>query len=321
MVRARHDDEMSTPHLTIAIASSALFDLGAADVIFREQGKEAYRTYQNAHEAEILAPGVAFPFIRRLLAVNRASSAHPLVEVVLLSRNDPDTGVRVRNSLDHHGLSIARAVFTGGRSPWHYIDVFEASLFLSGNQQDVQEAIALGYPAGRVMPGIVIDDDDDELRLGFDFDGVLADDEGERFYKEQGLARFHANERDQANLALSPGPLQRLLTQVAAVQAAERLNQQQQPHYRPLIRTAIITARSAPADRRVIASLRAWGVTVDESFFIGDLPKDRVLKKFRPHLFFDDKPDNAKLAAGAAPTVHVPFGITNEPKGSKTPDQ
>jgi 5'-nucleotidase len=231
--------------------------------------------------------------------------------VVLISRNDPDTGLRVRNSLDHHGLAITRAVFTGGRPPYHHIEVFEASLFLSANQTDVAEAIALGYPAGMVMPGQVDDDGEEELRLGFDFDGVLADDAGERFYKEQGLARFHANERDNASLALSPGPLQRLLTQVAAVQAAERARQALDPSHRPLIRTAIITARSAPADRRVIASLREWGVTVDEAFFIGDLPKDKVLRKFRPHLFFDDKPDNARLAAGSAPTVHVPFGITN----------
>jgi 5'-nucleotidase len=161
------------------------------------------------------------------------------------------------------------------------------------------------------MPGMITDDEDDELRLGFDFDGVLADDAGERFYKEQGLARFHANEREQAHLSLAPGPLQRLLRQIAAVQAAERQRQSQQADFRPVIRTAIITARSAPADRRVIASLRAWDITVDESFFIGDLPKDRVLKKFRPHLFFDDKPANAILAAGAAPTVHVPFGVTN----------
>ncbi len=302
---------MTAPHLTIAVASSAVFDLGAADAIFREQGREAYRAYQREHEREVLAPGIAFPFIRRLLTVNRSDPAHPLVEVVLISRNDPDTGLRVRNSLDHHGLAISRTVFTGGRPPYHHIDLFEASLFLSANAEDVVDAIALGYPAGMVMPGLVTDDDGEELRLGFDFDGVLADDAGERFYKEQGLARFHAHERDNAALPLSPGPLQRLLTQVAAVQAAERERQAADPTHIPLIRTAIITARSAPADRRVIASLREWGVNVDEAFFIGDLPKDRAMRTFRPHLFFDDKPENARLTAGTAPTVHVPFGVTN----------
>jgi 5'-nucleotidase len=302
---------MSAPHLTIAVASSAVFDLGAADAIFRAEGREAYRAYQREHEADILAPGVAFPFVRRLLTVNRSDPKQPLVEVVLISRNDPDTGVRVRNSLDHHGLGISRTVFTGGRAPWPYIDSFEASLFLSGNREDVTEAISLGLPAGLVMPGLVADDGDEELRLGFDFDGVLADDAGERFYKEQGLARFHANERANAGSPLSPGPLQRLLMQVAAVQAAERARQAKDASHKPLIRTAIITARSAPADRRVIASLREWGVTVDEAFFIGDLPKNKVLSAFRPHLFFDDKPENARLASETAPSVHVPFGVTN----------
>lgn len=309
---------MPAPHLTIAVASSAVFDLGAADAIFRSEGREAYRAYQREHEGDVLAPGIAFPFVRRLLQVNRSDPAKPLVEVVLISRNDPDTGVRVRNSIEHHGLAISRTIFTGGRAPWRYIDAFEASLFLSGNREDVTEAISTGCPAGLVMPGLVADDADEELRLGFDFDGVLADDAGERFYKEQGLARFHANERENAALPLSPGPLQRLLRQVAAVQAAERARQAADPAHRTLIRTAIITARSAPADRRVIASLREWGVTVDEAFFIGDLPKTKVLSSFRPHLFFDDKPENARLAADTAPTVHVPFGVTNDLRGSET---
>jgi 5'-nucleotidase len=303
---------MTSPHLTIAIASSALFDLGEADTIFRTAGKNAYRDYQRAHEQDILSPGIAFPFVKRLLAVNNSAPQEPLVEVVLLSRNDPDTGLRVRNALDHYGLAIHHTIFTGGRSPWNYIDVFEASLFLSGNPDDVREAIAAGFPAGQVMPGIVIDDDEKELRLGFDFDGVLADDDGEKYYKENGLKEFHARERAAAEQGLSPGPLQRLLRQIAAVQEAERQRQIHNSNYQPLIRTAIITARSAPADRRVIASLRAWGVNVDESFFIGNLPKDRVLKKYRPHIFFDDKPENARLAAGSAPTVHVPYGITNK---------
>ena len=299
------------PSLTIAIASSALFDLSAADAVFRAAGTEAYRRYQREHEDEILTPGVAFPFIRRLLAVNHADPVHPLVEVVLISRNDPDTGLRVRNSLDHHRLTIQRSVFTGGRPPYHHIDAFEASLFLSAHQSDIEEAIRLGYPAGLVVPSALVDDDGDELRIAFDFDGVIADDEGERVFKEQGLERFHANERERAHVPLSPGPMQRLLAQVAGVQAVEAERQRRDPSYRPLIRTAIITARSAPADRRVVMTLRDWGVRVDESYFIGDMPKDRVLKQFRPHLFFDDKRENARLASSVVPSVHVPYGVTN----------
>jgi 5'-nucleotidase len=299
------------PHLTIAVASSALFDLNAADAVFRGDGVDAYRRYQREHEREPLDPGVAFPFIRRLLAVNRADPDHPLVEVVLISRNDSDTGLRVRNSLDHHGLAIRRSVFTGGRAPYRHIDVFEASLFLSAHQLDVEEAIRLGYPAGLVVPSALVDDQGEELRIAFDFDGVIAGDEGERFYKEHGLAGFHANEQARAHLPLSPGPMQRLLAQIAGIQAHEAARQASDPGYRPLIRTAIITARSAPADRRVVMTLREWGVQVDETYFIGDMPKDRVLRQFLPHLFFDDKPENARLAASVVPSVHVPFGVVN----------
>jgi len=302
---------MAAPRLTLAIASSALFDLADSDAVYRAQGIEAYRRYQREREDEVLPTGVAFPFIRRLLAINRIAPAAPVVEVVLISRNDPDTGVRVHNSLDHYRLTVERSVFTGGRPPYHYIDDFGASLFLSANQRDVEEAIHLGYPAGRVLGGAEADDQGDELRLAFDFDGVLADDESERIFQERGLAGFRANERALSLTALSPGPLKGLLAQIASLQELEAERAQQDPAYRRLIRTAIITARSGPGYRRVISSLRAWGIRVDESFFIGDMPKDKVIRTFRPHLFFDDKLDNALLAASLVPAVHVPFGITN----------
>jgi 5'-nucleotidase len=314
---------MAAPHLTLAIASSALFDLSEADAVYRAEGIEAYRRYQRSREDEILPVGVAFPFIRRLLTINRIAPDTPLVEVVLISRNDPDTGVRVHNSLDHYKLHVERSVFTGGRPPYHYIDDFAASLFLSANQGDVEEAIRLGYPAGRVLGGAGADDDGDELRLAFDFDGVLADDASERIYQEQGLAGFRANERDHALTALSPGPLKGLLTQIAQLQDLEAARSLKDPGYKPLIRTSIITARSGAGYRRVISSLRAWGIRVDESCFIGDMPKDRVIRKFRPHLFFDDKLDNALLAANHVPSAHVPFGISNRApsRGSPQGDQ
>ena len=281
--------------LVIAVASSALFDLIESDSVFQAAGKEAYRLHQREREDMPLAPGVAMPFVKRLLDAGGSA-----VEVVLLSRNDPDTGLRVRRSIDHHGLPIKRLGFTGGREPYPYLEAFEASLFLSANRPDVEAAIAQGWAAGVVTPSPTLDDGGDELRIAFDFDGVLADDGSERLYKEQGLAAYHATEAANAEQALTPGPLHRFLLSLAKVQKSTTR-----------IRTAIITARSAPADRRVLTSLRAWGVTVDESFFVGDLPKDRIIKLFKPHLFFDDKRANADLGATAAPSVHVPFGILN----------
>jgi 5'-nucleotidase len=287
---------MSTvPDLVIAVASSALFDLTESDAVFRDAGAEAYRLHQREHERNPPPAGVAMPFVRRLLEAGGEA-----VEVVLLSRNDPDTGLRVRHAIDHHRLPIRRLAFTGGREPYPYMQAFGASLFLSANRDDVEAAIARGWAAGVVTPSPATDDEGHELRIAFDFDGVLADDGSERHYKEHGLAAYHEVEAANHDQALTPGPLHPFLLALAKVQRTTTR-----------IRTAIITARSAPADRRVMTSLRAWGVTVDESFFVGDLPKDRIIRLFRPHLFFDDKRANADLGATAAPSVHVPFGVLN----------
>lgn len=299
--------------LTVAVASSALFDLGDGQRVFDAQGREAYRRFQHEHERQPPPPGPALPFVRRLLRLNRAGEP-PLVEVVLISRNDPDTGVRVRNAIEHHRLPVVRTVFTGGRAPWPYLAAFEAALFLTARAEDVSAAIAAGHPAGLVLPGAGADDGDDaELRVGFDFDGVLASDESERVYRERGLDGYREQERALVDTPLAPGPLAPLLTRLARVQAAEAARQEADPGDQPRLRTAIVTARSAPADRRVTTTLRAWGLRVDESFFVGDLPKDRILRLFRPHLFFDDKRANAELAAACTAGVHVPFGVLNQP--------
>ena len=299
------------PILTVAVASSALFDLRDGEAVFREQGRDAYRRFQHEREAAPPAPGPALPFVRRLLGLNHGDAAAPLVEVVLISRNDPDTGVRVRNAIEHHRLPIIRAVFTGGRAPWPYLDAFGAALFLSARGEDVAAALAAGHPAGLVLPGAAAGDDGDELRVAFDFDGVLASDESERVYKEQGLTRYREAERALADTPLPAGPLRPLLERLARLQEAEAARVAGSGR-EPLLRTAIITARSAPADRRVTTTLRAWGVRVDESFFVGDLPKDRIVRLFRPHIFFDDKRANAELVADCAPSVHVPFGVLNQ---------
>lgn len=312
--RDAHDDEGTAmahagrpgPELVVAIATSALFDLGEGDRIFQQQGREAYRAYQRAHEAEPLAAGVAFPFIRRLLGLNRGLD-RPAVELALISRNDPETGLRARLSLDHHGLPPGRMVFTGGSEPWPYLDAFGAHIFLTRHAADVGAALAAGCAAGEVLAGSADDDAGDELRVAFDFDGVLADDASERIYAEQGLAAFHAHERAHAEVPAAPGPLARLLAALSRVQ--ERLAAA--PPGGPRLRTAIVTARSHPADRRVVSTLRAWGVRVDEAFYLGEMPKEPVLARYRPHIFFDDKRGNADRASAVSPSVHVPFGVAN----------
>ena len=298
--------------LVVAVASSALFDLEASDRIFREQGEDAYRKHQREHENDILPTGVAFPLIRRLLALNGASPSEQFVDVVLLSRNDPDTGLRVFNSIEHYGLPIARAAFVKGRNPFAYMDGFNASLFLSANEEDVRRAIQRGLPAGRVFPTDFIDDQEEpELRIAFDFDGIIADDSAEVVFQERGLRDYHLSEREKATEPLRAGPLQRFFSELASLQVKDRLRATEDPAYQPRLRIAIVTARSAPAHKRVITTLREWGIQVDEAFFLGGVNKAEILREFRPHIFFDDQIGHIEGAARVAPSVHVPFGVTN----------
>jgi 5'-nucleotidase len=298
--------QVQPPHLVVAVASSALFDLTESDRVFREQGMVAYRDHQLQHEHEPLLPGAAFPCIRRLLGLNQGQD-HPLVEVVLISHNTPDTGLRVRLSCERHGLPLARMAFTGGRPPWPYLAAFGAHLFLSRHAEDVRAAIAHGHAAGEILGGSTDDDPDPELRVAFDFDGVLADDASERIYREEGLGAFQTHECSQADIPAAPGPMARLLLAIAALQRHLTAGNDS----RPRLRTAIVTARSWPADRRVMTTLRAWGIQVDEAFFLGHAPKEPVLICLRPHLFFDDRRANAEGAKLCGPAVHVPFGVNN----------
>lgn len=300
--------------MVIAVASSALFDLNESNAVFESKGEMEYRRYQRAHEQEVLTEGVAFPFIRRLLSLNRLGDFEP-VEVVLLSRNDADTGLRVMNSIRHYGLPITRAAFVRGRSPFRYIAPFNVCLFLSADERSVREAVEAGHPAGRVLAVNYIDDPGDrELRIAFDFDGVLADDDAERLFQSRGLIQFQQEEERREHEPHNPGPLKRLFEEIGKIHMKEFERTVQDKDFVPIIRIAIVTARNAPAHTRVITTLRAWGIEVDETFFLGGMDKTRILAQFKPHLFFDDQLGHIDPASGVCPSVHIPFGVANEPK-------
>ncbi|MEU5567592.1 5'-nucleotidase [Micromonospora musae] len=300
--------------LVIGIASSALFDLAASDEVFRTQGEESYRRYQEENIGSPLTPGVAFPFIKRLLSLNDLSSneADPLVEVIILSRNDPDTGLRVMKSVAHHKLAITRAIFTQGKSPYEFMPVLHMSLFLSANPTDVKEAMSRNLPAGQVLPSEYTDDEDDpDLRIAFDFDGVLADDASERVMQAEGLKRFHAHETANAVTPHSPGPLHDFLKQINKIQQREEAERASDPNYKVRLRVSIVTARNAPSHERALASLKAWGVTVNDAFFLGGIDKGAVIGVLKPHIFFDDQQTHLVSTSRVAPSVHVPFGVVN----------
>jgi 5'-nucleotidase len=303
--------------LVIGIASSALFDLAQADAVFRDQGEEAYRTYQEKHLDDTLGTGVAFPFIRRLLSLNDLSSpANPLVEVIVLSRNDPDTGLRVMRSIQAHGLQITRAIFMQGRSPYHFMPALNMSLFLSANETDVREAVALGLPAGRVLgPTAADESDDQDLRIAFDFDGVLADDSSEQVFQADGIEGFRSHETLNAATPHDPGPLRDFLASVNRLQQREEEQRAKNPHYKIRVHVSLVTARNAPAHERAVRSLKGWGVTVNDAFFLGGIDKSAIMGVLRPHIFFDDQVSHLAGTSRSTPSVHVPFGKMNQLDG------
>ena len=298
--------------LVIAVASSALFDLTESDAVFRRNHDED-RKYQRDNQAMVLDRGVAFPFIRRFLNLNRAMDGIQPVEVVLLSKNDPDTGLRVFKSIQHYGLDISRAAFTGGKSPFSYIPAFNVSLFLSADHSDVQEAINAGYAAGTVLKTVFNDNEDDnELRIAFDFDGVIADDKAETVYQQTGdIDKFHVSESEKAEIPHDSGPLTGLFQKLAFLQKLEIKYATEHSNYKRMLRTAIVTARNAPSHERVVTTLRSWDVTVDETFFLGGIQKSRILEVFQPHIYFDDQRLHLDPSSGIIPSVHIPFGVTN----------
>lgn len=296
--------------LVIAVSSSALFDMQASDAIFRQNGEEEYREFQRKNIDIPLEPGVAFPFIKRLLSLNNAFPKECPVEVILLSKNSPETGLRAFRSIQHYELNISRACFSSGNSNYQYLPAFNSTLFLTTNIEDTKEALANGITAGVVGKQEIHDSDEEGLCLAFDFDGVIADDSSEKVYKKHGLGPYQEYEKVYGTHPLGSGPIADLLKKISLFQKLERNKQDENPNYNRLLRTAIVTARNAPAHERVVSTLLSLGVEVDEVFFMGGVEKARLLNILKPHIFFDDQTshlENIKDVAG----VHIPFGIAN----------
>lgn len=285
--------------LVVAITSRALFDLHVSDRVFREEGLDAYRAHQLEREDEPLDPGTAFPLVRGLLGINDRIGDQ-LVEVVILSRNDGDSGLRLMNSIEHHGLGITRAAFRGGEDPWAYLQPFRCDLFLSAEPEAVHEALRRRIPSALVLdPPEALDAGEvDQVRVAFDGDAVLFGDESERYFRDHDLEAFQAREAELADQAMDPGPFKSFLVALASIQA--RFADRDSP-----IRTALVTARNAPAHKRVIKTLRAWDVHVDEAVFLGGVEKAEILGAMRPHIYFDDQMTHLERARLLVPSAHV----------------
>ena len=294
--------------LVVATSSRALFDLSESHRIFDEQGLDAYRQYQIEHEDTPLQPGEAFPLVKKLLAINELVEADDRgVEVILLSRNSADTGLRVFNSIEHWGLPITRAAFSGGKSPYRYVEAFGAQLFISTNADDVRSALELGYAAASILSPLrpAQKKPESELKIAFDGDAVLFSDESEQIFQTQGLAAFTQAEKASAKTPMRGGPFKPFLQALHQLQA--QFDEQQCP-----IRTALVTARSAPAHERVVRTLREWNIRIDESLFLGGLDKGAFLKAFGADVFFDDQEGHCLSASQHVAAGHVPHGVANQ---------
>jgi len=292
--------------MVVAISSRALFDLHESHRVFEEQGVDAYCDYQIEHENQPLKPGTAYPLVEKLLKLNELGDARERVEVILLSRNSADTGLRVFNSIQEHKLPISRAAFTSGNSPFKYVEPFGADVFLSNDPNDVANTLSAGIAAATMLDskqqaGI---ENQDKLCIAFDGDAVVFSDEAEQVYKQKGLDEFAKHEVQAARKPLPGGPFRNMLAALHRIQSEFPANESP-------IRTAIVTARAAPAHERVIRTLRAWNIRIDEAVFLGGLPKGEFLKTFGADIFFDDQEGHCDSARQHVPTGHVPNGIAN----------
>lgn len=283
--------------LVVAISSRALFDLEHENQIFENNGIEAYTRYQIEHENTVLPKGTAFPLVEALLSLNEKFE-EPIVEVIILSSNSPETGLRVFNSISEYGLDIVRAAFTGEEAKHPYLEAFNIDLFLSRNEKEVQDAIDQGVAAALVYDAPRdYHPNQKEIRIAFDADAVVFSDESELIYKQEGLEAFYENENANAENAMNEGPFAKLLKTLSKIKEKDD----------SLLKIAIVTARNSPAHKRVILTLRKWGCKIDEMFFLGGVAKDKVLKAFNAHIFFDDQDYHVGPASQLIPSGRVPY--------------
>ncbi len=297
-------------YLVIGVSSRALFDLNKENEIYENKGLEAYCKYQLDHETDILEPGTGFALIESMLRINRIDNNQRRTEVVIVSRNSADTSLRISNSINHYSLDITRAAFTGGEPVAKYLNAFDVDLFLSATEEDVQAAVESNVASGLIYDGPVDNrlDPLEQIKIAFDGDAVLFSKESEMIYQNHGLEAFLDHEKLNAEKPLPEGPFAKLLKTLSFLQF--ELNNTSQKDIPP-IRTALVTARNSPAHERVIRTLRAWNVRIDETFFLGGVSKDRILKSFSPHIFFDDQHQHCDAASKHVPTARVPYRKTD----------
>lgn len=299
-----------TEPIVIGISSRALFDLEYENKIFEEEGVDAYEKYQVEHENDILQKGPAFQLVKAFLRLNELQEKR-LVEVIVMSRNNANTSLRIFNSIEDYGLDITRAALTGGADIAPYLKAFKTDLFLSAKESDVKQAIDNDIAAGTILTGNLPAERKvkiNQIRIAFDGDAVLFSSDSERIYQSRGLEAFQENEHLNANVPLKKGPFANFLSTIAHIQSDFRDLEE------PPIRTALVTSRNAPAHERAVKTLRSWNVHIDEAFFLGGVSKRDILSAFGAHIFFDDQRAHADPASEVVASAVVPYRAGDDPR-------
>ena len=299
-----------TAPLVIGISSRALFNLEEENAVFEQHGLKAYADYQRSHERDVLLPGPAFQLVKAFLNLNELQSHNRAVEVIIMSRNSPETSLRIFHSIEHYGLDITRAALLSGAEVAPYLKAFKTDLFLSAYAPDVKQAVDNGVAAGMILTGKQHANSREaigQIRIAFDGDAVLFSAESERVFKQRGIDAFYEHEQTNVDKPLQKGPFANFLMALSNLQNIYQ-NQDQAP-----IRTALVTSRSIPAHERAIKTLRGWGVRVDEAFFLGGVPKKEILSSFGAHIFFDDQHAHADPASEVVPSAVVPYREGDDP--------
>lgn len=299
-----------TAPLVIGISSRALFNLEEENTVFEKYGLKAYADYQRAHEKDVLLPGPGFQLVKAFLNLNTLRSDSRTVEVIIMSRNSPETSLRIMHSVEHYGLDITRAALLSGAEVAPYLKAFKTDLFLSAYAPDVKQAVDNGVAAGMLLTGKQHANSREtigQIRIAFDGDAVLFSAEAERVYKQRGIEAFNEHEQSMVDTPLQKGPFANFLMALSNLQNIYQ-TQEQSP-----IRTALVTSRSIPAHERAIKTLREWGVRVDEAFFLGGVQKRDILASFGAHIFFDDQHAHADPASEVVPSAVVPYRAGDDP--------
>lgn len=293
--------------LVIAISSRALFSLEEENRIFEKQGLKEYYQYQLEKELDILQPGTAFDLVNNFLSINNLFDDGKHIEVIIISRNNAATSLRITKSIEEYNLDIVRSAWTGGEKISKYLLPFKVDLFLSAYEDDVRDAIDVGIAAARILPfeGDRKESVSHQVRIAFDGDAVLFSDESEQIYKLQGLDAFIAHEKENVSKSLPDGPFAKLLRVISKIQTHFP------DHISAPIRTALITARNSPAHERVIRTLNEWGVRIDEAFFLGGVDKYEIVKAFQADIFFDDQDVHLEKTSKETPSAKVPYSSSS----------